>query len=658
MKTQSFKEYLKKWILLAILIFSPVLSMSQEDPEIIKIVPSRIEETDIIQLNMDTKSFDFDLFESRIQALWFKRKVFLSTNRMEEADKHMDMLKSFCKQEGIRRLPTIARALTFEGIQYFQEGNFEKAKMSFHHAIAFDPFLVQPRIALAKTYWKSEGNIWNFLIEIIKAGSYFVQNFWTVITISSNFVILLLISIGGLFLFFSTLIALKYNTRFRHKIAESFRRRKSKKGSRLMGWFLFLLPLFTIVGAGFLFFYWTILFFRYMNRREKLISYAFFVVFVFATLCLMMVRSIYHVAVDEEVKISLESASCSYDPEKIIQLQEQIKNRPDDPTYHFLIASIYKRGGYYQESFNHYLKVLDLNPSSCEALNNIGNIFFKFGQFSQAITYYKRIISINPKFILAYLNLSIAQTENFHFKDAEETMRKARAINSEETARWISAKRDLEHVEAIDASIDTTNIWKKALIGKTGLRKKGSAREDSASSGGYINILSVVSLLSLFFLFIFSFQNNSGVFQCMKCGRIYCPKCGYYKEYPDYCTHCVHLFIKKDGLEPKAETIKLKEINRHRKVQKIATRFLALLFPGSKQIFENKTFTGVFILFLWLFSICGLWVKGRLLSISEPGMISFSAIVYPIFFFLLILSWMMGNVRFSFRKRRHPRYGA
>ncbi len=657
MKSQFLKELLKKGILL-ILILYPVLGMPQEEPEVIKIAPSRIDKTEIIQLPMDAKSFDFDLFESRIQALWFKRKFFLSTNRLEEAERHMEMLKSFCQQEGIRRLPTIARALTFEGIQYFQEGNFEKAKMSFHHAITFDSFLVQPRIELAKTYWKSEGNLWNALKEILKAASYFIQNFWTIITISSNFMILFLVSLGLLFLFFSLLIALKYNSRFRHVIAESFQKRRRNQGSKLMGWFLFLLPIFTIVGAVFLFFYWTILFFQYMNRREKLISYAFLLVFVLATFSLIMVRSVYRVAVDEEIKISLESASCSYDPEKIIKLQEQIKNRPDDPTYHFLIAGIYKRGGYYQESFNHYLRVLDLNPSSCEALNNIGNIFFKFGQFSQAITYYKRALSVNPQFILAYLNLSLAQTENFHFKDAEETMRRARAINSEEIAYWISTKRDLEHAEAIDASIDTTNIWKKALRGKTRFStEEGSSSEESSFSSDYINILSIVSGLSLFILVISTFRRNSYVFQCVKCGRVCCSKCGYYKEYPGYCTHCVHLFIKKDGLEPEAEKIKRKEIKRHTRVQKNMTRLLSLILPGSKQFFENKSFTGTFILFLWLFSLCGLLIRGKLLNISEPGMISFSTIVYPILLILLILSWIMGNFRFPFRKGGHPRYG-
>lgn len=654
MNLQSIKEYIKKGILLLCLAMYPVLSFGQEQPEVIKIAPSRIEETDIVQLLTGPKSFDFDLFESRIQLLWFKRKAFLNANRIEEAERHMEMLKFFCQQEGIRRLPTIARALTFEGINYFQEGNFEKAKTSFNHAIGFDPFLAQPRIELAKTYWKSEGGIWNALKELIKAISFFVQSFWTVIIISSNFTLIILISLGALFIFFSSLMAWKYNKHLRHELVEYYEGKGSKSGARLMSWTILWLPLFTIVGVLFIFFYWPIIFFRYMNRKEKIISFAFFMMFFFVIFSLMMVRSVFNVAVDEEVKISLESASGSYDPEKIIKLQEQIKNHPDDPTYHFLIAGIYKRGGYYQESFNHYMKVLDLNPVSYQALNNIGNIFFKFGQFSQAIIYYKKALNINSKFILAYMNMSLAQTESFHFKDAEETMRKARVIDAKEAARWISGKGEQEHAEAIDATIDTTNIWKKALAGKASLNSSGVPMEEKSSRYGvYINMLSLTSFLSLVILFILIPKGRSSVVQCIKCGRISCLNCGYYKEFPNYCTHCVHLFIKKDGLEPNAESIKQKEIRKHKLIQRNVSRILGFAFPGSRQMIEDKSFSGIFLAFLWLFSICGFLISDELLNISEPGMISFSSIVSPIFFILLLLSWIIGNIRLFARQGGH-----
>ncbi len=651
MNLQFIKEHFKKEIIFLCLTLFPLQSLGKDQPEIIKIAPSQIKESHTAQLPEDPKGFDFDAFESRVQLLWFKRKTFLNSSNIEEAERQMEMLKSFCQQEGVRRLPTLARALTFEGISYFREGNFEKAKMSFNHAIFFDHLLVQPRIELAKTYWKSEGGIWKVLKEITRAASFYIQSFWTVIIISSNFALLFIISIGSLFVLFSSLMALKYNKRLRHEITEYLEERKSGAGTILMSWTIFLLPIFTVIGVLFIFFYWNLLLFRYMTRKEKLISFVFFIIFFFTMFSLMMLQSIFNIVVDDEVKISLESAYGSYDPEKIIKLQQQIKNHPDDPAYHFLIAGLYKRGEYYQESFNHYIKVLDINPSSYQTLNNVGNIFFKFGQFPQAINYYKKALELNSEFILAYLNMSFAQTESFHFKDAEETIRKARMINSKEVARLITHKKDQENNEAIDATFNTTNIWKKALLGGTRLNSSSdNAKGESYHYGAYVNALSIISLLLLAILSILLFKERPAIHQCVKCGRISCSKCSFYKEFPNYCTHCVHLFIKKDGLEPNAENLKLKQVKRHRLMERNISRILGLVFPGSKQILADKTFSGIFLAFLWLFSIWGLLIMNDLLNIPEPGMISLSSIVLPAFLVLIFISWIKGNIRVTARK--------
>ena len=655
MPFRSMKAFLSGTSILIVFLFSLAVISAQE-AEIIQIPQEQkpgIESGEDTIISSEQSLSGFDSFEARMSALWFTRKVFLQTNRLKDADDRMELLKIFCQEEGIKTIPFIARVLTFEGFSYLREGNFEKAKNSFELARHFDALSPQPRFELARTYLKGGGGFIRSAGEFLSAIPIHFKNFWNDLIIVRDLSLLIITALCLMFLFFSTFTAIKYNKLLRHELSEYLSSFLDEKHVWAVSVAIFLAPILTIIGTLFIFIYWPIIFFRYLNRKEKIIFIAFFIVLFLAVPALKSIRSLSEVAVNEDIKIVVESLSEEYDPEKIIRLREKIKNHPEDPLYHFLIAGHYKKGGYHRDAFNHYLECLRIDPRSFQTLNNIGNLYFRFEQYPQAVVYYKQAIEARPDFALGYYNMSIAQSENFHFKDSEESLARALSLDNKQIGRFITRTREKGRSDVVDAGLESSDIWQKAFTGKgmilDGLNE-GSSRERTAFFL-FLNPLSIVSLISLFFVTLTSFLRKPTVTICIKCGRAFCKRCGIYESGSNHCTQCVHLFIKKDGLEPEAKTRKMIAIARYENWRSKASTFASILFPGSAQNLEGKIFRSFFITFLWMIGISWIFLRNYFIGISEPGGSPLVYLVYSFFIMIMVLSWLSGNTRTFFRKK-------
>ena len=68
---------------------------------------------------------------------------------------------------------------------------------------------------------------------------------------------------------------------------------------------------------------------------------------------------------------------------------------------------------YYKESNLHeameeYKKVLELDPSNAQALNNLGMVYYDLGMLNDAINQYQKAIAISPQYDKAHHNLAVA----------------------------------------------------------------------------------------------------------------------------------------------------------------------------------------------------------------------------------------------------------
>ncbi|MEW5807482.1 MAG: tetratricopeptide repeat protein [Acidobacteriota bacterium] len=659
MTFHNWKDFLKILLVLstAIPVFSLTLLLSASLQEKDAITSDPGMTTDIssaghLEMSAGLKSFDFENFENRINFFWFKRKAFLLANRMEDAEKQMDLLKSFCQQEGIQKIPLIARALNFEGSNYFKEGNFEKARNSFELAKYFDSSFPQARFELARTHWKNGSGMMKLLGEFIKGLFIHFENFWVRIIILAYFLLLIILSLSFFFAFFSISMLLKYNKLLRHEIYEHLTGRMTESTVIAAGWAVLLAPFLSILGGIFFIIYWPLIMFRYMKNKERIVCILLFFFLFFAIPGLKITRSLFDAATNEENRVIVDSISGNYDPQIIIGLSEQIKNHTGDPTFHFLIADHYKKGGYYREAYDHYMECLQINPDLFGAYNNIGNIFFLFEQYPEAIANYRKAIGKKPDFILAYYNMSLAQSELFHFKEAEESIARAKALDSAEVSSLMASRRSTNHgAEVIDAMIRVPGIWKRAL-GNGKILQDGFRDPEKGKNPAFLflNMLSALSAASLFLFMILSFAEKPWVTSCVRCGKPFCQKCRIYSDSSTHCTQCLHLFVKMDGLEPEAKARKMMEIeiyeNRKRKNLLISSIF----FPGVAQNARGKLLVSYIITFFWLFGITWLLFLRYVITSLEPSANPVSMLSIAFAGLTIASSWLIGNWNILFRR--------
>jgi len=106
---------------------------------------------------------------------------------------------------------------------------------------------------------------------------------------------------------------------------------------------------------------------------------------------------------------------------------------------------------------------------------------------------------------------------------------------------------------------------------------------------------------------------------CIKCGRTFCLRCKSAHESATFCTQCIHIYLKRDGVSIATKRAKLEEVNDNLGGILARNRWLATFFPGSAQLIEGHTAAGVTGAFFFVFFVALAILSGRLAPVLAPG---------------------------------------
>ena len=106
---------------------------------------------------------------------------------------------------------------------------------------------------------------------------------------------------------------------------------------------------------------------------------------------------------------------------------------------------------------------------------------------------------------------------------------------------------------------------------------------------------------------------------CIKCGRTYCLRCKSAHESTTFCTQCIHIYLKRDGVSMITKRAKLEEVSGYLGGVLTRNRWLATFFPGSAQMIEGHTIAGIIGAFVFVFFISLALLAGRLAPVLAPG---------------------------------------
>jgi hypothetical protein len=96
-------------------------------------------------------------------------------------------------------------------------------------------------------------------------------------------------------------------------------------------------------------------------------------------------------------------------------------------------------------------------------------------------------------------------------------------------------------------------------------------------------------------------------------------RCKSARESATFCTQCIHIYLKRDGVSAATKRSKLEEVSEHQNDVLKRNRWLATFLPGSAQVIEGHTAIGTTGAFLFLFFVSLAFLAGRLAPVLAPG---------------------------------------
>ncbi|MGZ5432711.1 MAG: tetratricopeptide repeat protein [Thermoanaerobaculia bacterium] len=412
-------------------------------------------------------------------------------------------------------------------------------------------------------------------------------------------------------------LALALFIRYGRSMAHDFRERLSTRFSggsvSVLAFALLFLPVFLWLGPVWLAFYWFAIFFGYSGWPERA---AIVVVLILVALLPVFVDLASHwiAGVDSPVVIAaISSADQAYQPDALRRLQELIAVVPDDATLHVLMGNLLAFEGLDDQALVHYKRAVQLRPRYAGAHVNIGNLHFLNNEFQAAMTEYEKAAQHDSNLATAFYNHSAAAGETYRFDLQAQMLDKARGADRafvERTTRNPPPQKFVMYkppiVEAWEVSERmAARPAARALFGNY------SSFDPIRSLSNPISIGAVASLGLALLLFVVR-RRSGWANECIKCGRTFCPRCKSARESTTYCTQCIHIYLKRDGVSLDTKRKKLEEVTDHQSGMTLRNRIFTTFLPGSAQMLEGRTTRGVVGVFLFALFVFVALLVGRL----------------------------------------------
>ena len=475
-------------------------------------------------------------------------------------------------------------------------------------------------------------------------------NYRTRILTRADLLIVLSMTIALTTAIFAIALFIRYGRAMAHDFREILGKRIHGGSVSVLAFALMFLPLFLWLGPLWLVFYWFVIFFSYANWVERVLI--IFLALLFAGVPIALDYSANLIAgVDSPVVVAaISSAERAYQPEALRRLQELAGIVSDNPTMHILLGNLNLFEGNEQQASVHYRRSVELRDSA-GAHVNLGNLHFLNNDFAAAITEYQRAQQLDPQLAIAFYNNSVASGETYKFDEQGQMLEKAKSI-------------DRSYIEGFSQTPPTQKIviyhpplpvaWREAnAIARRGVARQlfgNYAHFDPAESA--LNPVTLGSALSvLLAILVLARRRRTGFAgQCIKCGRTFCPRCKSARESATYCTQCIHIYLKRDGVSLATKRSKLDEVSEHHNAIIRRNKLFATFLPGAAQVIEGRTVAGFLGLFMFVLFVSFAVLIGRLAPAIGPVAETTKLAVRVTAILLALLIWFFMSLPVYRRK--------
>jgi len=574
--------------------------------------------------------------------VWSQATSAVDAGDTEGATRAANQLIEVGKQYGIKNYPQYAQSAVALARQSLKHGNRLAADWGNKYADQLDPN--DAAVAFSKADEASQEQNWGRAVPTAFRGFADVfKKYRTRLLSQSDFLIVALAAIALTSIVFAIALFVRYGRSMAHDFREILGKRIHGGSVTVLAFALLFLPIFVWLGPMWLLLYWFVIFFAYAGAIERVLIIV--LALIIAALPIALDLNAHWIAgVDGPVVLSaIASEEQSYYPEALHRLQDVVTVAPDSSMLRLLLGNLELQDGNEAEAASQYRRSLELRDTA-GAHVNLGNLHFLDNDFPAAIIEYSRAEELDPRLAIAFYNHSIASGETYKFDDQAKELDQAKKIDRNSIERIMSNPSGMKIVmyrPPISEAWDTS----------ARISKSGAAR---ALFGNYSvfdplvsarNPMTIAGLLAAIFapLILVKRRRHGVAGSCIKCGRTFCPRCKSARESATYCTQCIHIYLKRDGVSAATKRTKLEEVGQHQTGMLRRNKLIATFLPGSAQLLEGRTIAGVTGLFVFFFSICLALLIGRLAPVLAPGEFA-KMIVRVLAIVIAVLMWFLMTV--------------
>ena len=646
-----------RWLALGTGLLAAVLAvpLPAQDPEVIIIDPNRplIQDPGTVAPPVERvpAAAPIDAFVSRqdgvnarevLADLWFKYRALVRRGDTAEAAHRIEAALDFMQREGLRAAPEIAGAFLADARKDLDEGQYRKAADSFRLAASFDPSLAAAHSGLALALLRGDRDLRGAVREGASALVVALGDVGSMYQRGGNIFLLLYLAVCFGTAAALLLLCLKRVPSFAHDLRERFPGILTDQSARLAGWGILALPVLLFGPLVWLLTAWAALMFPYLKRAERIVALVALLALFGAGPAGCLMEWIAGTSVDPGARALIRSTRGGYDLQDEQALRTLAASRPDDPMFPFLLGSMQRMAGRFDEAMAMYRRTLEIDSRHARAMVNLANLHTFRQEFAVAQGFYRKAEEANASLAIAHYNSHLAHLEAFHLESAEEELKAARRIDDALVTELLAQGNEgRARRTPTDVGYAPAEIWKRVFLLRLdeGLRVAwGRALRAPATLAGGAGLALALILPGLLIA-----PRAVTTRRCRRCGRAYCRRCQVATKHPDHCSQCMHLFILRDGLAPNIKSRKMEEVVRHRRMVWIGERVLSLVVPGGGHVMGGRTIFGALILVVWCAAWLGLLLRDQLLvpsgAIGGPGALSLAVPGIA-----AGLAWLLGNL--------------
>lgn len=583
--------------------------------------------------------------------IWPQATGAIDAGDVDGATKKTNELVEVGKSYSIKNFPMYAESAAALSRQAAKRGNKAVADWGSKTADQLDP--TSPAIAFSKAEAASEQKNWAKAVPTAFGG---YANIWkkyrSRLLSRSDSLIVITAALTLTAMIFAVALFIRYGRSMAHDFREMLGARMGGGAVTVLAVALLFLPLFLWLGPMWLLFYWFVIFFSYAGIIERVLIIVFALVMAAAPIILDLTAH-WIAGVDGPVVMaSIASEEQSYEPEALRRLQDLATLVPDNATIHLLLGNLHQQEGNEPEAATHYRRSIDLRDNA-GAHVNLGNLHFLEGDLAAAINEYQRAEELDPHLAIAFYNHSIASGSFNKFDEQAQKLDQAKRIDRAAIERITSNPPSPPSPVVVMYRPPISEAWSVS----SSIAKRGVATTQFGNYSFFDLMTSAQNPITLGGLLtailapmIYLKRRRAGLAgSCIKCGRTFCPRCKSARESTTYCTQCIHIYLKRDGVSVATKRSKLEEVGHHQSGMLRRNKFFATFLPGSAQLLEGRTIVGFLGLFVFLLAVCLALLVGRLAPVLAPGELP-KLIVRVLAVAIAVLTWFFMTLPIYRRK--------